>query len=202
MVKGNKKSTSKPAKRAVKPDYVSFLFLSGTLFLFWVILSGKFEMKYLTIGLVSAVVIAIITRPLLVIPCEESEVYNCRSVFDLPWFKLAAYFPWLIIQIIVANIQVAMIILHPKLPIDPSIVVFRKKLPNPVAHLTLANSITLTPGTVTVDIDNDKYYVHALSREAAESLVPKQGEGDMPCRVGNIFAGKGCPAAVAVKEKR
>lgn len=162
------------------------VYLTAMLFLFWVILSGKMEAKYLIIGLVSAVGITAVTWRFLLFPWCYGE--GClRSAWDQPWFRLMAYFPWLLWQIVKANLEVAWVILHPRLPIQPQMVRFSKPLPGPVAHLVLVNSITLTPGTVTVDIEGDEYVVHALLESGARSLVPESGEGGMQRRVAAIF---------------
>jgi multicomponent Na+:H+ antiporter subunit E len=178
--------TRKAPKSRTSSGLVPSLFLALALYLFWIILSGKMEAKYLTIGFLSALIIALVTRPLLLVPFNSGQD-SCRPLYDLPWLKLMVYFPWLVWQIVLANLQVAGLILNPKLPIEPQLVSFRKKLPGPVAHLTLANSITLTPGTITIELEDDKYLVHAIGLDAAQSLAPEQGEGDMPYRVGVVF---------------
>ncbi len=68
-------------------------------------------------------------------------------------------FIWLMVK---ANFNVAKIVLTPSLPINPGIVEFETKLTNPYAKMVLANSITLTPGTFTVDVVDNKYYIHWL----------------------------------------
>jgi multicomponent Na+:H+ antiporter subunit E len=79
-------------------------------------------------------------------------------------------------------------VLHPKMPINPRIVEFDSKLESNLAFTTLANSITLTPGTITVDIREGKYFVHALTDKVADDLL----SGDMENRVAAIYSeGKG-----------
>jgi multicomponent Na+:H+ antiporter subunit E len=60
-------------------------------------------------------------------------------------------------------------------------------LPHPLARLTLATSITLTPGTVTVDVEDDEFLVHALTKQGADALTPPEGEGDMQRRVAALY---------------
>lgn len=172
--------------RGQRSEWKSLSLLSATLFVFWVVLSARMEVKYLVIGLVSSLVTAVVTRSLLLLPLEAGED-RLRPAWDLPWLRLLAYFPWLLWQVVQANLQVAWLIIQPRLPIEPRLIRFRKSLPNPVAHVVLANSITLTPGTVTVDLDKDEYVVHALWPTAAASLVPEEGEGEMLRRVASIF---------------
>lgn len=93
------------------------------------------------------------------------------------------YIPWLIYQIFLANFHVIYLVLHPRMPIDPKIVRFKTKLKSDLSVVTLANSITLTPGTITVDIREGRYYVHALSKKVAHDLLT----GDMENRVAKIY---------------
>jgi multicomponent Na+:H+ antiporter subunit E len=101
----------------------------------------------------------------------------------MPWGRLLAYAPWLLVQVVLASLHVAQVVLSPKMPIRPRLVRFRADLPGEVAHLTLANSITLTPGTVTVDRHGDEYLIHALTDDTAGGLLG----GDMQRRVGRVF---------------
>lgn len=172
--------------RPHRSEWKHLFLLSATLFVFWIVLSAKMEAKYLVIGLAGSIATAAATRPLLLLPWG-SGVGRLRPAWDLPWLRLFAYFPWLLWQVVQANLQVAWLVIQPRLPIEPRLIRFRKALPNPVAHVVLANSITLTPGTVTVDLDKDEYVVHALWPAAAASLVPQEGEGEMLRRVASIF---------------
>ncbi len=79
-----------------------------------------------------------------------------------------AYVPVFIYAMIKANIDVAYRVLHPARPIKPGIVRIRSDLKNPVAKLALANSITLTPGTMTLQIKGDKYYIHWIYVESED----------------------------------
>jgi multicomponent Na+:H+ antiporter subunit E len=69
------------------------------------------------------------------------------------------------------------------MPIDPKIIRYKTKLKNDIALVTFANSITLTPGTITADISNGEYIVHALSRKVADDLMT----GEMEDKVAHIF---------------
>jgi len=148
------------------------------------------QAKYLIIGAASSIGAVILTWSLLILPWEkEPGAREQRGAWDLPWLRLLAYFPWLLGQIVIANFQIAWVVLHPRLPIDPQLVSFRKHFPTPIAYFLLGNSITLTPGTVTVDLEGDEFLVHALIRSSAEALKPPEGEGDMIRRIERIFAG-------------
>jgi len=97
--------------------------------------------------------------------------------------KMVFYIPWLTWQIILASLQVAYVVLHPKIPINPSLIKFRTKLPNVTAKVILGNSITLTPGTLTIRIDNDEFIVHALMDASATSII----DGSLPFQVAKLY---------------
>jgi multicomponent Na+:H+ antiporter subunit E len=84
--------------------------------------------------------------------------------------RLIAYFPYLLFEIIKANVDVAEIVLDPRLPVSPVIIKFKFALKEDLPQITLANSITLTPGTLTVDIQDDTFYIHCLAEHHAESI--------------------------------
>lgn len=153
------------------------------LFAFWITLSGKvrweYDAFYLVVGFLSAVGVAIWTRPLMMMDTSQGP----RHAMTLPWWRFIGYLPWLLLQIWNSSVQVAVQVLKPSMPISPEMVRIKVDLPGEVAYLTLANSITLTPGTVTVDRDGDELLIHALSKPAAEGLL----EGDMQERVARVF---------------
>jgi multicomponent Na+:H+ antiporter subunit E len=101
----------------------------------------------------------------------------------LKFLRFLAYMPWLLYQIIKANIQVASIVLNPKMPIDPAFLQFSTRMKRTVAQVILATSITLTPGTVVVRLEDGRYTVHALVPGSAGDLV----EANMQNKVGEIF---------------
>ena len=98
-----------------------------------------------------------------------------RTLKSGVWFLLyIPYFLWLMIK---ANLDVAYRVLHPALPIKPGIVEVKTKLKSDVGKLALANSITLTPGTLTMDVVGDRLYIHCINvgsesvRGAMEEIV-------------------------------
>jgi len=97
--------------------------------------------------------------------------------------RFLRYIPWLLREIVTANFYVAYLALSPKMPIDPQIITFRTKLESDISWVTLANSITLTPGTITIDIADREFMVHALDRKVAGDL----DTGEMEDRVAHIF---------------
>lgn len=161
--------------------------LTVVLCILWVILSEKFDPFHLGIGAVSALCIATGTQRLLFLPPEIAapSVYPFQA---MPWVRLLLYIPWLCWQIVLSSIAVAGLVLHPKMPIEPTLVRFQTSLPHPLAQLTLATSITLTPGTVTLDVENDTFLVHAITVASARELAPASGLGAMPQRVAALYA--------------
>jgi multicomponent Na+:H+ antiporter subunit E len=148
-----------------------------TMLLFWVLLSGMFDTFHFSLGVVSCLLVTLFSHELLFYGDKK------RS-WILGAFGLVLYFPWLFWQIIVANLEVAYVVLHPRMleMIDPCLVRFNTRLKRPLARVAFAQSITLTPGTITVNIDQDQFTVYALTRSAAESLP-----GEMERRVGKAF---------------
>jgi multicomponent Na+:H+ antiporter subunit E len=146
------------------------------LFVFWMLLSGKFDLFHLSIGVICSVVVALLTHDLLFANVRVGEI---RVIVQ----RFIAYIPWLTYQIIQANIYVAYLALSPKMPIDPQILRFSTKLESDISWVTLANSITLTPGTITMDIKNGEFFVHALDKRVADDLRA----GEMEDKVAHIF---------------
>ena len=103
------------------------------------------------------------------------------ALFQL--WQFIAYLPWLISRIIMANVQVAYLVLHPKMPIDPVFFVFRTQMRKGISQVTLANSITLTPGTITVSLEDGKYIIHTLKPPLASELA----EAVMQNKVAKIY---------------
>jgi multicomponent Na+:H+ antiporter subunit E len=153
------------------------------LFIFWLLLSGTLHLKEILIGIGAAAVVTWLTNDLLYNPVKKRLIEPGTKYILASGLRLLAYIPWLVWAIIKANIQIAIIILKPSLPIDPIILQFSTNLSKNVSLVTLANSITLTPGTLTVDMKNKTYVIHCLVREAAGDLE----SGLMQNKVGAVF---------------
>jgi multicomponent Na+:H+ antiporter subunit E len=141
------------------------------LFVFWLLLSGYFTVFLVTMGALSAVAIVALGRRMEVIDHEGHPIH-------LSWRALA-YWPWLLKEIAKSAWDVARIIIDPRLPISPQLVRARPTQRSTVGLVTYANSITLTPGTISVDVRPGEILVHALTRESAAGLL----EGEMDRRV-------------------
>jgi multicomponent Na+:H+ antiporter subunit E len=109
----------------------------------------------------------------------NTRVGDAKVIFQ----RFIAYIPWLLYQIVSSNIHVALVALSKKKPIDPRIIRFKTKLESDISWVTLANSITLTPGTITMDIKDGEFFVHALDKKVADDLHA----GEMEDRVAHVF---------------
>ena len=158
------------------PDNLGRIATFLVLFGFWVTMSGKFDAFHLSLGVICSFLVGFISHDLLF---EDVRARN-RFASILRFF---GYLPWLIYQIVLANLHVAYLVLSPKMPIDPKIIKFKSNLMSDLSKVTLANSITLTPGTITMDIIDEEFYVHAVSKKVADDLLT----GEMEQRVAHIF---------------
>lgn len=156
------------------------------LFALWVVLSGKVDVFHLALGAGSALSISLGTfRLLMLSPAIGQEtIHPFRAV---PWMRFLWYVPWLSWQIVLSSLQVAFVVLHPRMPISPRLVRFRVQLPHTLAKLTLATSITLTPGTITIDVQEDEFLVHALTAQSASSIEPEAPGDTMQQRVAMLY---------------
>jgi multicomponent Na+:H+ antiporter subunit E len=85
--------------------------------------------------------------------------------------RLPGYWLWLLREIIISSLEVAKLILKPSLPISPMVVVLEAETKTDVGHVILGNSITLSPGTVTLDLHEGKILIHCLTSESATELL-------------------------------
>lgn len=141
------------------------------LFAMWLMLSGHFTPLLLVAGLLATVFIVAIALRVDLVDRETHHVLLKPTVL--------LYWLWLGREIIRSSIDVTRRILDPKLPISPTVIRVRAGQQTDLGRATYANSITLVPGTVSIDIDGDEISVHALTRAAAEELAA----GDMDRRI-------------------
>jgi multicomponent Na+:H+ antiporter subunit E len=149
---------------------------------FWLLLSGHYDSFHITLGVISVLLVAWLDSKLLsrrFFPAGEKPPR--LRIIRLHFL----YFPWLLWQIIIAALQVAYAIMMPHRTMNVSLLRFRTKLPSITAKVILGNSITLTPGTLTLDIDGDEFLVHSLTDSSAEGIL----NGDFPDHVGSLFHG-------------
>ena len=143
---------------------LSFLLTAIIMFGFWFSLSGQTKPIFLIIGAVCSLLVAFWSHDLL-IGKKEKGPYLKRTL------RMLLYLPWLAWQIVLSNVHLVYLVLHPKMPIDPTLIRFKHNIRTNMGITLLANSITLTPGTITIEADRDEYIVHAISRKTAEDLL-------------------------------
>lgn len=148
----------------------------AVLFGFWVLLSGFFTPFLLGAGLVSAVVVVVVTRRMGVLDSEGHALHLA--------VRALTYWPWLIWEVVKSAWDVTKLIVDPKLPISPTLLTVTATQRTPLGITIYANSITLTPGTISVELTGNAILVHAITRGGADGLAG----GDMDRRA-TIFEG-------------
>jgi multicomponent Na+:H+ antiporter subunit E len=152
---------------------ITFVFM----FVTWIILSGKFDPLLLGLGIFSSAIVAWFFHDLLFAGATMEQA----GVF----VRFCRYMPWLVMEIIKANFHLLYLVFHPRMLqlIDPHIIRFQTGLKSDIAITTLANAITLTPGTVTITATSEgSFRVHSIDRKSAEGLP-----GVMRDRVAHVY---------------
>jgi multicomponent Na+:H+ antiporter subunit E len=138
------------------------------------VLSGKFDLVHFGTGVLATLAIAA----------------NIAPVADgtrIRWLRMPAFLPWLLREIIISNVRVARIVLHPACPVRPALMDFNPPIASTRARALLGIAITLTPGTLTVDVDEKGMQVHALDAQSAGDLK----HGPMTEHVAALFREEG-----------
>ncbi|MFP3867385.1 MAG: Na+/H+ antiporter subunit E [Desulfobacteraceae bacterium] len=153
---------------------VTFVIMMGV----WVLLSGKFDPFHLALGVLSSALVSYFSADLLFTgPLTGRTI---RTVFGF-----LGYLPWLLYQILLSALHVLYLSFHPRMMemIDPQVLRFRSRLKSDLAQVTFANSITLTPGTITIYVNFHRdFSVHAIDRFSREGLP-----GEMERRIARAF---------------
>jgi multicomponent Na+:H+ antiporter subunit E len=150
---------------------------------FWLILSGQYDPLFIGLGIVSAALTTVLTYDLASEGLKGGPPWSPRTLPTQVW-RAITYHAWLVLSIFPAAVQVAVVVLRPTMPIEPALLRFRTGMRSPIGRTMFANSITLVPGTLTVDLDEQGgYIVHVFTRDAADDLV----SAEMQNRVGGIF---------------
>lgn len=130
----------------------------------WVVFNGKLTLEIAWIGIfVAAIMYLFICRCMDYSPKTEIKIIKN--------FGRGLYFTLILVrEIWIANFKVMYLILSPRVEVEPRMVYFKTKLRKETSKVTLANSITLTPGTITVTLEEDEFCVHCLDKELAEGI--------------------------------
>ena len=175
------------ARAASLPKYLTVFTFS---YLFYMLLSAWKPIDFLT-GFLTATLVAV-----LLAPVAFSEQPSFSRV-GKQLVRMAIYAPYLLKEIAVANLQIAYVVLHPDLPIDPEVVELRAAVWGDAAVTTLANSITLTPGTLTVSVSDRAFDIHSLTAGSRDDLF----EGGLERAVRFVFYGREAAAIATPRER-
>lgn len=132
-----------------------YILLTLTMFGLWLLLSGHYTPMTTGFGVLSSLLVSYIVWRM-----DREDDYAFPLIYTL---RLPVYWAWLAKEMFKSNVNVARIILSPKLPISPIMVPFRACMKSDLARMIYANSITLTPGTITTGTEGDILRIHALT---------------------------------------
>lgn len=133
-------------------------------FVLWVILNGKLNLEIAMIGLIVAAV-------MYTFICKFMDYSFQKDLFIIRRSGLIInYIIVLVLEVIKANIEVLKLVFSSRYDFDPAIIKFKTHLKSKTAKVVLANSITLTPGTITVSLEDDEYVVHCLDKEFGRGI--------------------------------
>lgn len=144
-------------------------------------MSGFLDFIHIGFGLFTVLSVMYINYELKVFHFFDDDMDDLGS---LRFGRAFLYLFWMLYQIVLAGFQVVSVIIKPKMPIKPSIITFRVDLPSAHAKVILGNSITLTPGTLTIEISGDIFTVHALNDESSAGII----SDEMPRQVLKLFS--------------
>jgi len=152
-------------------------FMAKALALFgvWLVLSGRYDLLHLIIGFMVACGVAWLNTG-----------YAHSAFQGYPWMRSVLYVPWLFLRIVQSSLHLTKLIFKRSLPIHPKLISYRSQLQHQGAIVLLANSVTLTPGTITVEVNGNHLLVHAIDEVAAEDLT----SGRMEEKIAGVFQQK------------
>ena len=160
----------------MKPNFYSTLTLKTcAFFLIWLLLSESFNGLHMGMGILAAFGVAWLNT-------ERSSTRSSIRGWRMFW-----YFPWLVGRIFQSGCHLSVLILHPDLPIDPKMIRHQTKLQDDGSIVLLGNSITLTPGTITVEVESQDLVVHAMDDSSADDVTSRRIEQ----RIDGLFIARG-----------
>ena len=150
-------------------------------FLFWLAYTSSFAIEEVIIGILIATILSLFTYKSFTQIRSENSILKRLITF-------ISYIPIFITEMVKANIDVARRVLNPNLPINPGVVKITTNLKSDYAKLFLANSITLTPGTLTMDVKDNNLYIHWIDVESQDKSIQKDKiAGKFEDKLGGIF---------------
>ncbi len=150
----------------MKSNYPGQL-LANTCVLFsvWLVLSGRLDPPYLVIGGLVAFGVAWLNTG-----------FPHSPFVHFPVVRALVYAPWIFLRIVESSVHVTKVIIHPSLPISPGLVTYETTLRHPLAVVMLGNSITLTPGTITVEAEGGRLLIHAIDQASRDDVLSRRLE--------------------------
>lgn len=165
-------------KHNKKNRVVPFCLTAFIMFGSWVLFSGKFDLFHLLMGMIACGIVSFISNRLLF-----PKALSARLFYT--WAGFIRYLPWLFHQIFLSNLHLLYLTFHPKMMtlINPKVIRFDSRLKSDVSRTTLANSITLTPGTITVHAGvMGSFAVHCIDDQSGRDLP-----GAMEEKIASVF---------------
>ncbi|EGD52042.1 cation antiporter [Thermoanaerobacter ethanolicus JW 200] len=144
----------------------NLLFIWVAMFLVWTALNAPLSAQKTIFGIILSFLIAVIAN----VYDKEQKKFKLKT-----FFCLIKYFVVFLKELVKANLNMARIVLTPSLPISPKIFKVTTSLKSPIARTLLANSITLTPGTISVELDGDTLYIHVVEGDKVENVEDLKG---------------------------
>ena len=157
----------------IRREYIRGLGLLIILAVAWLLWSGFYKPILLGLGIFSCLLCVYIANRI-------GYFREVTGLHILP--RLPAYWAWLMIEIVKSSFAVAKIVLSPKMPISPTVVEINAAPKGPIGQAILGNAITLSPGTVTLDVHDGQLQVHCLTKQGAQELL----SGDVNRRTADL----------------
>ena len=158
---------------------MQFVLTAVIMFAFWIFLSGEFTFVLILSGIISSLFVSYLCHDIL-IGKTNIKVSIMRII------RFIKYLPWLLWQIMLANLDLVYRVLHPEMPIDPAIIRFKNNYKTEIGMVILGNSITLTPGTVTIEVNKDEFIVHAIAKKPLKALLAGEMQKKVKKIEGNV----------------
>ncbi len=149
---------------------------AAALFVFWLAVTGSFHPADVVSGLVLSGLLGVWSARFLW--PQQAPVLTPKQAAGF-----AAYVPRLVASVVVAAVHVAEVVFDPRMPIDPVVISHRTSFTRDVTRVAYANSITLTPGTLTVDVEGDTFHIHCLAERFADDIT----SGELEQQVARVF---------------
>jgi multicomponent Na+:H+ antiporter subunit E len=164
------------ALRALAPPLRRGLAASGAVFIFWLVISASLAPADLGLGAALSLLLGWWSARFLW--ARDTPQLSPRQ-----WWALARYLSTLGFEVLLAAIHVARVVADPRLPIAPRVVVCRTRLQRQISRVAFAHSVTLTPGTLTIDMQGSVFLVHCLDEASARRVL----SGELERRVASVF---------------